>query len=135
MKLSQQVVRFALGGVLGFLVDAGLLHVLMRDAAVGVYPARVVSFVFAASTTWLWNRTFTFAHRRHLDAGAEWSRWLAVMGVGALLNYTVFAALVAWVDAVRHWPVLGVAAGSGVAAVVNFGSARKVVFNKSENMP
>lgn len=134
MKLRRQIAWFALGGVVGFLVDAGIVHVLMHRAGWNPYAARVVSFLVAASVTWGWNRTFTFAHRRHLRAGAEWSRWVAVMGAGAILNYAVYAVLVACVETVHQWPVLGVAAGSAMAAVVNFRAARAVVFRKPENI-
>ncbi len=135
MRLRRQVAWFAAGGVLGFAVDAAIVHALVRWAGWNPYAARVLSFLAAASVTWAWNRTFTFAHRRHLRAAAEWTRWMAVMGGGAVLNYTVYALLVAMSDTVRHWPALGVAAGSAVAAVVNFCAARGVVFRKPENEP
>ncbi len=132
MKLARQVVLFAIGGVIGFIVDAGIVHLLVRRAGWNPYLARVLSFLVAASVTWAWNRSFTFAHRRHLRAGAEWSRWVGVMGGGALLNYAIYAVLVACVATVRQWPVLGVAAGSAAAAVVNFCAARAVVFARPE---
>ena len=132
MKLGRQVAWFAVGGVIGFIVDAGIVHVLVRRTGWNPYLARVLSFLVAASVTWAWNRTFTFAHRRHLRAGAEWSRWVTMMGGGALLNYAIYAVLVACVAMVQRWPVLGVAAGSVVAAMVNFFAARAVVFGKPE---
>jgi len=132
MKLRRQLAWFAAGGVIGFVVDAGILHGLVNGMQWNPYAARVLSFLIAASVTWGWNRTFTFAHRRHLRIGAEWSRWVTVMGGGALLNYAIYAVLVACVDMVHQWPVLGVAAGSAVAAVVNFCAARAVVFNGPE---
>lgn len=135
MSLRRQVAWFAVGGLLGFIVDAAIVHALIRWAGWGPYAARVVSFLAAASVTWVWNRTFTFAHRRRHRAGAEWTRWLLVMSGGAVLNYTIYALLVACVDRVHHWPVLGVAAGSAVAALFNFHAARTAVFNKPENAP
>lgn len=135
MKLRHEVARFAVGGVLGFVVDAGIVHLLVRGVGWNPYVARVLSFVVAASVTWGWNRSITFAHRRHHGAGAEWLRWVGVMAVGAALNYGIYALLVATVATVHVWPVLGVAAGSACAAVVNFAGARGVVFNKPEMTP
>lgn len=132
MKLHRQVAWFAVGGVIGFVVDAGVLHVLVHVLQWNPYAARLLSFLAAASATWGWNRTFTFAHRRHLRVGEEWSRWVTVMGAGGALNYGIYAVLVASVDTVHDWPALGVAAGSAVAAVVNFCAARAVVFNGLE---
>ncbi len=132
-KLRHEVAWFAVGGLIGFAVDASIVHFLVRVAAWNPYLARVLSFVAAASVTWLWNRSFTFAHRRRPGAGGEWLRWVAVMALGAGLNYGIYAALVATMTVVRHWPVLGVAAGSACAAVVNFAGARTVVFNTPES--
>lgn len=127
-----EVAWFALGGVVGFVVDAGIVHGLVRWADWSPYLARVVSFLCAASVTWVWNRTFTFAHRRRSGKRGEWLRWVGVMAVGAVLNYGIFALLVAWFALVHQWPVLGVAAGSACAALINFAGARAVVFNRPE---
>jgi putative flippase GtrA len=135
MSVGRQFAWFSLGGLIGFIVDAGIVHLLVNIAGWNPYGARVLSFLAAASVTWLWNRTFTFAGRRHLGAGAEWSRWVGVMTGGALLNYGTYALLVALVPLVHRWPVLGVAAGSVAAASVNFFGARAVVFAKPENAP
>lgn len=128
MRLRGEIVWFAIGGGLGFLIDAGVVQTLVRGAGWNPYAARVVSFLLAASFTWWWNRTFTFAHRRRHRAGAEWMRWLAVMLIGATVNYGLYALLVSLFPLVRAWPVLGVAAGSAAAAVVNFIGARSMVF-------
>jgi putative flippase GtrA len=130
VKLAREVVLFAVGGVLGFLVDASIVQVLVREAGLNPYLARIPSFLVAASVTWWWNRHLSFAHRRSADRRREWLRWVVVMSGGAVLNYGIYAALVAMSATVRHWPAVGVAAGSAVAAFVNFLTARKLVFNK-----
>lgn len=135
MKLRHEVARFAVGGVLGFIVDAGIVHLLVRDIGWNPYLARVLSFLMAASVTWTWNRHVTFAHRRHHGLAGEWLRWIGVMVFGAAINYGIYALLIATVATVRAWPVLGVATGSACAAAVNFAGARGVVFNKPEMMP
>ena len=128
MRLRREIALFAVGGVIGFVVDAGIVQALVRGAGCNPYGARVFSFLVAASITWTWNRGFTFAHRRSQRAGGEWLRWMAVMVVGALLNYGLYAGLVGAFEVVRAWPALGVAAGSAVAAAVNFAGARALVF-------
>jgi putative flippase GtrA len=62
----------------------------------------------------------------------EWLRWMAVMGLGAAVNYAVYALAVALFPLVRAWPLLGVAAGSLAAAGFNFSGARKAVFNRPD---
>lgn len=132
MKLAREAGFFALGGVIGFIVDAGIVHVLVRQWALDPYLARVPSFLVAATVTWWWNRSLTFAHRRHLRGGQEWLRWIGVMSLGAMLNYGVYALAIGFFPTVRAWPALGVAAGSAVAAVVNYSAARGVVFRRAQ---
>jgi putative flippase GtrA len=78
--------------------------------------------------TWWWNRHVSFAHRRGPNRHREWMRWISVMSIGAAVNYGLYALLVAVSATVRAWPAAGVAAGSAVAAVINFLGARNLVF-------
>jgi putative flippase GtrA len=124
--------RFAVGGAIGFAVDAGVLHLLMAGAGMGPYAARVPSFLAAATSTWLVGRYWTFADLRGARRGREWRRWIAAMAVGGAINYAVYAAAVAGSATVLAWPVLGVAAGSLAGMVVNYLTARYWVFAGSE---
>lgn len=133
MRWPRELIAFGVGGVIGFAVDAGIVHVCVVRAAWNPYAARVLSFLTAACVTWLWNRHVTFAHRRDLPAGREFARWILLMSLGAAVNYGLYAALVAGVDVVHEWPALGVAAGSAVAALINFANARVFVFRKPQS--
>jgi len=122
-----RLVRFGIGGLIGFLVDSGLLHALMALGP-GPYLARVPSFLGAATATWLVNRYWTFADRRSAARAGEWTRYVAAMIAGGLLNYGVYALLLAHSASVRAWPVLGVAAGSVAGMGLNFLSSWFLVF-------
>lgn len=123
--------RFAVGGVVGLIVDTGILYTLL---AIGLnpYAARVPSFLCAATCTWLVNRYWTFADRRGDRPTAEWSRYLAAMVVGGLINYATYAFLLANSGTVRAWPVLGVAAGSLAGMTINFLSSNYWIFRAGE---
>jgi len=54
--------RFALVGTIGFVVDASVLRLVVAIFAINLYAGRLVSFLAAATVTWLLNRTFTFRH-------------------------------------------------------------------------
>ncbi len=120
--------RFGVSGVAGFLVDAGVLTLLTVVVGINPYAARVPSFLAAATVTWLINRYWTFADRRGSDRGREWRRYLAAMLIGGLVNYAVYALLVATLAPVARWPVLGVAAGSLAGMVVNYLSSSRWIF-------
>ncbi|MBX3726579.1 MAG: GtrA family protein [Xanthomonadales bacterium] len=130
-----RLLRFGVVGVLGFLVDAGVLMLLVGPGGVDPYLARVPSFLAAATATWLCNRYWTFADRRGRDRLAELRRWLLAMAGGGLVNYAVYAALLATLATVQAWPVLGVAAGSLAGMLVNFASSSRWIFPAGRPAP
>lgn len=131
MRLRREAGLFAIGGVFGLLVDAGTVQALVGWGDWNPYLARVLSFLLAATVTWAWNRRHTFAHRASgRSPVAEWLHWMALMGVGACVNYAVYAALLLSFEPLTRWPALAAAAGSAVAALVNFSTARGVLFRQ-----
>lgn len=126
--LRRQLLLFTLVGALGFVVDAGIVQLLVREFEVNPYGARVVSFLAAATTTWGFNRRYTFAGHSSGSRRREWARYLIAMAGGFALNYGAYAALVASWPLVRHWPAIGVAAGSFAGAAVNFLTSKYWIF-------
>lgn len=135
MKLRREAGLFAIGGVLGLLVDAGTVQALVGWGGWNPYLARVLSFLLAATVTWAWNRQHTFAHRASGRSPlAEWLHWMVLMGVGACVNYVVYAALLLSFQPLEHWPALAAAGGSAVAALVNFSTARGALFRRTKRL-
>ena len=114
--------------MLAFAVDAGVLQLLVSFAGLDPYSARVVSFLCAVTTTWLFNRQITFRGGSRLPLHREWALYVGTQLGGATLNSAVYALLVFSFALVREWPVLGVAAGSLAGLTVNFIAAKRVVF-------
>jgi putative flippase GtrA len=123
-----QLIRFGSVGTVGFVVDSLVLLLAIHGLGLDPYRGRLVSFLVAASTTWALNRHFTFRDRRQARLARQWASFLAVNGLGGLVNYTTYALLVAWLDLVMAWPVLGVAAGSFAGLAFNFTLSRRLVF-------
>jgi putative flippase GtrA len=128
---GSQFLRFAAVGAAGFVVDASVLHFATHVLASGLYLGRVLSYLAAATATWMLNRRYTFAAARSDGLVGEWSRFLATNAVGGLVNYAVYAALVTLVRQVALWPALGVAAGSLAGLLINFTLSRRLVFRGS----
>jgi putative flippase GtrA len=128
MKLSAQFLRFAAVGAAGFLVDVGVLYAL-HYLGLDLYLARLLSFLAAATFTWLGNRRFTFAApaRRAARLGGEWASYVAAMGLGGLVNYGTYAVLITLFELFRAQPWLAVAAGTGAGLAVNFVTARHIL--------
>jgi putative flippase GtrA len=123
----RRVLWFGMAGGAGFIVDAGLLMLLIAAGA-GPRFGRLVSFVAALVTTWLINRSRTFADRAGPPSLAEFGRYAAASSVAALLNLLVYMALVTWVEDFRQWPVLALAVATALSMSVNFLSYLSLVF-------
>ena len=107
--MAGQFLRFGIVGAVGFVVDAGLLHLLLIWG-LGPYSGRVVSFLAAATMTWILNRSFTFRrdspstadpapmHSAAMHPAGEWLAYLGVMVVGGMANYGTYAVAVAFWD-------------------------------------
>ena len=129
MPLRKEILFFAISGVIGFVVDAGIVQFLVREWQVNPYEARLVSFLCAATTTWAFNRKITFAGRGSGGSRRrQLIRYIIAMAGGFALNYGAYAACVATFALVREWPAIGVAAGSIAGAVVNFLSSKYWIF-------
>lgn len=113
--------RFAGVGAVGFAVDAGILA---GGLSVGLpaWAARVPSFVLAVGATWALNRRLTF-RTGAVPTLREFGAYLAAMSVGLGVNYaTYLAGLFAGLS-----PLIALCVASGVALVVNFLAARRVL--------
>src|SRR4051794_15511124 len=103
LRIYSPVLRFALVGSIGFLVDAGIL-ILIVKSGVNVHPARMASFAVAVCVTYALNRRFTF---KSAAAGlGALKAYGAVQIAGNLINMGVFTLLLlAWPSLVA-FPVL-----------------------------
>lgn len=132
-KLPVRVVQFAVAGGIGFIVDAAILSALTSLAGWHPLRARIVSFLCAVTVTWWINRRYTFADRntKPQRTATEYSRYLLVQGLGAALNYAVFATAILLVPVLKSYPVLPLAIGSGVAMFFNYFAMHWFVFPSS----
>jgi putative flippase GtrA len=121
---------YGLTGVLGFLVDAGVLHLLVTGWNTNLFLARGCSFTCAATTTWLINRVVTFSprHRRPRPLLAEWAAYFAASVGGGCLNYLVFAVAVRLSPLLHQIPSIAVALGTIAGMAFNFLMYARVVF-------
>ena len=131
MALRKEILLFGIVGVIGFVVDAGIVQFLVREWHVNPYEARIASFLCAATTTWAFNRTFTFAGKSSGSRRRELVRYIVAMAGGFAFNYGAYAACLALFDVVHQWPAIGVAAGSIAGAVVNFLTSKYWIFRVS----
>jgi putative flippase GtrA len=121
---------FGIVGVLGFLVDAGVLHLMLTAWDTNIYLARLCSFTCAATSTWIMNRIITFAapQRRGRQLAGEWTAYLAASLGGGLVNYLVFALAVRLSPLLHQIPTIAVALGTLAGMSFNFLLYSRFVF-------
>lgn len=123
----KRLVWFAFAGGTGFVVDAGVLQILLSVTSVGPFIGRVISIAVAMTATWLINRTFTFGKSdRHV--AEEGARYGVIGVLGALLNYGIYSAIVLALPGV--WPVMAVAVSSVAAMAFSYLGYSRFVFGK-----
>jgi len=131
----RNLLRFGIVGILGFIVDAGVLSLLIELTEVNIYLARLISFVVAVLSTWFVNRNFTFRHMRVTERSihGEYFRYFGVQTCGAAINLLVFFFLIQMIPMLRLIPVVPLAAGSIVALAFNYVAARRFVFRAASH--
>ncbi|MTI19061.1 GtrA family protein [Rhodobacteraceae bacterium RKSG542] len=88
---KSQFLRFCMVGFSGLAVDSLVLACLLAYTGMGPFLARILSILAAMTNNWALNRIFTFkSSGKRLE---EFLRFVAVNGVGALINYAIYSGL------------------------------------------
>jgi putative flippase GtrA len=124
----KRVLLFAAAGGAGFLVDAGVLALLLLATPLGPLVGRLFAVAAAMLFTFWLNRTFTFG-RSERGLAVEGARYGGVGLAAALLNYAVYSAIILAFPAFP--PVPAVAIASLVAMVWSFLGYSRFVFGTS----
>jgi putative flippase GtrA len=125
---AMRFMKFGFIGAVGFCVDSAVLLFGTNILNLDPYSARVISYIIAATTTWIGNRWLTFADRPKARVGKQWLLFLVVNGPGMLVNNSVYALLVSQFPYVYAHPVWAVAAGSLAGMVFNYIASSRFVF-------
>lgn len=88
-----QLVRFALVGASGYVVNLAVFSLLVHGADVHYRLAATGAFLIAVANNFLWNRTWTFRARAG-HAGFQAARFLTVSVAAFALNLALLEVLV-----------------------------------------
>lgn len=131
MSQLAQISRFAVVGVIAAAVDMAVVEAMIRFAGADPYSARVVSYLAAATAAWAMNRHFTFRKSDRSGAFEQWLRYLGSNLVGGLVNYAVYALLIATLPVFARYPFAAVAVGSLAGMAFNYTASRQFVFRSN----
>ncbi len=130
--IIQQFIRFAWVGVLGFIVNGGVVAGLSPFS--GPLWAQAVGFPLAVTVTWWLNRHFTFSPSRH-SLRREWTYYVSANIVGWVVNNGSYVLLVTQSPWFHRHPIAAVAIGSVAGMFFNFTLSRSFVFNHAVSNP
>ncbi|WP_020484168.1 bifunctional glycosyltransferase family 2/GtrA family protein [Methylomonas sp. MK1] len=125
--LLGQMWRFGLVGVVGYIVNAGLVESLVLN--MGPLRAQMLAFPAAVTVTWWLNRRFTFGASHHA-MHHEWLRYVLANMLGWTANNGAYLWMIFSVPLAYQHPALAVAVGSLAGMVLNFSASRLIVFKK-----
>lgn len=128
LAVLEEFVRFGLVGLVGFACDTAIVYALR--GSLGLYGAGLVSYLVAATVTWLLNRWWTFRGRGAGSAHRQWALFLLANFGGFILNRGTFFLLVTFVAICAREPVFAVFAGMLAGMMSNFTLSRTLVFRQ-----
>jgi putative flippase GtrA len=117
---------FTTVGIVGFVVDAGILSALVHVWEWPHYAARALSFAAAVTVTWALNRRWVFV--RTDDATREYGAYFGVQAIGACLNLGTYAAVILVFPSLARIPVLPLTAGAALGFVFNYSALARWVY-------
>ncbi len=125
--LDNRLVRFAIVGVGGFVVDSTLFSVLFVYLQLPLVPSRVVSFVAAATATYLGNRLVTFQDKSE-ERLAQFIKYFAVASFSAIPNLLAFklVTMLFWQN--NMGVAIAFVSGILIGMLSNFVLSRSLVF-------
>ena len=130
---ASRFLRFALVGGGGFVVDAGVLWLMLHGLGADKYSGRLVSFLCAVTFTWWGNRNLTFSDLRASGSGGmfrEWLTFLVANALGGAINVGLYGALVTYAPPPFDNPFVALPVGVLAGMVVNFTMSSLVVFRR-----
>jgi putative flippase GtrA len=130
---NRKLPGFVVVGAVGFLIDAGILTLLITGFGLDHYSARAISFTVAVTFTWFMNRRWVFEKSTASMSVREYYSYLFVQAVGALINLTVFVAVIEIVPKLTNIPVIPLAVGASAALLFNFRASSRFVFSESQD--
>jgi putative flippase GtrA len=130
LQRFRSLALFCVSGSLALLVDIGVLY--LTKPVLGVYGGRAVSFLCAATFTWLFNRHITFKGVRQGGVLSEYLTYLSSMAVGGAINYGVYVACLQAFDVVRAQPAIGVGISSLFGLVFNYLAAKRIIEGRAK---
>jgi putative flippase GtrA len=126
---ARLAIKFIGVSMVGFVTDAVLLQLGIASGMEAAW-ARLISLGIAMQVTFVINALIVFRAHDRSRWPTQWLHYMLTNGFGNFCNYLIFVTLVS-----THWPIISnhfvaLCVGAFCAWMMNFASARFVVFGK-----
>jgi putative flippase GtrA len=141
MPSLYQVAKFVLVGGTNFLIDMGVLNILIFISGVSFGMTQSafkgVSFTVAVVNSYFWNKFWVFKRNRTETAGKEFMQFVVVSIVGFLINIGIDKVLVDGIGPMgniqaKTWAQIAAAGSAIIALFWNFAGYKFIVFDSKE---
>jgi len=138
-QVFYQFTKYALVGGLNFLLDLGVLNLLIHVTTIsqGAYAnaLKAISFLVAVTWSYFWNRFWTFSAGSASRPGRQFVKFFVISAVGLLINVSAFALINSsfWAHRgipARTWVNIAAAGASITSVLWNFLGYKVVVFRR-----
>lgn len=133
LQSHHKMVRFAVVGAGGFVVDCAVFALLHYIVGFPLMTARIGSFIAAATTTWFGNRVLTFGFRgqgRWSDKMIQWQKFMFSASISAVPNLLCFKLMVELLPVFTGAVFIAMAVGILVGMVTNYLFSQYWVFTR-----
>ena len=134
-----QIAKFGCVGAANFAVDIGILNLLifLSGTAAGVVYIvfKIISFTFAVTNSYIWNKIWTFKKVDTKETGKEFGQFIMISVIGLILNAAVAGFLVIVIGpmggiSVKTWASVSAAVASICVMAWNFIGYKFWVFKR-----
>jgi len=139
VRVIFQIAKFGCVGAANFAVDIGILNLLIflsgTAAGIAYIVFKVISFAFAVTNSFIWNKVWTFKKADNKEAGKEFAQFITISVIGLILNAAVAGFLVIVVGpmggiSVKTWASISAAVASLCVMAWNFIGYKFWVFKR-----
>jgi putative flippase GtrA len=137
--LLAQFLRFAVVGVLNTGIDFAIFNVLIYVTKIsegaGIIPIKAVAFLSANINSYLLNKKWTFNDSSSGQGAKQFSVYLSVSVIGALINIGTVYLITTFIDPMFNlsnelWANVANLLATGLSLVWNFIGYKLIVFKK-----
>lgn len=133
LQSHHKIVRFAVVGVGGFVVDCTVFVLLHYIVGLPLMTARIGSFIAAATATWFGNRVVTFGFKGQGSLSEkliQWQKFMFSASISAVPNLLCFKLMTELLPAFTGAVFIAMAVGILVGMVTNYLFSQYWVFTR-----